>query len=108
LHNGKFPGKPDLILKKHGAIIFIHGCFWHGHSCRFFVWPKSNTEYWQKKIRGNIERDKRTHTLLREQGWRVFIVWECELNKERQETVLLKLTEDIRNNQGSNTQQMDS
>lgn len=77
LSNTKLPGKPDIVLKKYKAVIFVHGCFWHGHSCRYFVWPKSNQEFWQKKIMGNKQNDKTVQEKLHELGYRVCIVWEC-------------------------------
>jgi len=77
LHNGKLPGKPDMVLKKHMAVIFIHGCFWHRHNCRYFVWPKSNREFWREKINGNKKNDKKVIRELHEMGYRICIVWEC-------------------------------
>ena len=77
LYNGKLPGKPDIVLKKHMAVIFIHGCFWHGHNCRYFVWPKSNREFWKIKINGNKRNDKKVIKELHTMGYRICIVWEC-------------------------------
>jgi DNA mismatch endonuclease (patch repair protein) len=77
LHNGKLPGKPDLVLRKYNAVVFIHGCFWHGHNCRYFVWPKSNTEFWKEKIRNNKKNDKKVIEELKEQGYRICVFWEC-------------------------------
>jgi DNA mismatch endonuclease (patch repair protein) len=77
LHNGKLPGKPDMVFKKHSAVVFIHGCFWHGHGCRYFVWPKSNTEFWREKINGNKKNDKKVIKKLSELGYRICIIWEC-------------------------------
>ena len=77
LHNGKLPGKPDLVFKKHMAIVFIHGCFWHRHNCRYFVWPKSNTEFWKKKILGNKRNDQKVIKELQSMGYRICIFWEC-------------------------------
>ena len=76
------PGKPDIVLKKYKTVVFVNGCFWHRHDCGRFVMPASNTEYWEKKINGNVERDKKNTTLLEEQGWRVIVIWECELKKK--------------------------
>lgn len=74
------PGKPDLVFPKHRAVIFVHGCFWHGHDCkRGARMPKSNVDYWRKKIAGNQARDKRNVAALEDLGWRVITVWECEL-----------------------------
>lgn len=88
----KLPGCPDIVLPKYKTVIFVNGCFWHGHKgCKYFVWPKSNAEYWYKKIENNINRDIKNIKLLQEQGWIVLTVWECELKKERAESTLKKL-----------------
>jgi len=79
LHNKKLPGKPDITLKKYKAVVFVDGCFWHGHDCPRFSWPKTRTEFWHKKISGNIERDRKNHIALLEAGWRVGRVWECAI-----------------------------
>ena len=78
----KLPGCPDIVLKKYKAVIFVNGCFWHKHDCGRFVWPSSNAEYWSKKINRNVERDAQNIALLTEQGWRVLIIWECQLKKK--------------------------
>lgn len=75
------PGCPDIVLPKYKTVIFVNGCFWHKHDCPRFVWPSSNEQYWVPKITGNVERDLKNHQLLKEQGWKVIIVWECELKK---------------------------
>lgn len=81
-NDAKLPGKPDIVLPKYKAVIFVNGCFWHGHEgCRYFVWPKNNAEFWKEKITGNIQRDKHNHQLLADQGWRVIEIWECQLMK---------------------------
>lgn len=78
----RLPGKPDIVLPKYKVVIFVNGCFWHGHDgCRYFVWPKNNSEFWKKKIVGNMVRDQKNYALLRELGWRVFVVWECKLKQ---------------------------
>lgn len=79
LHARELPGRPDLVLAKHRAVVFIHGCFWHGHGCPLFRWPKSREEFWRTKIAGNRDRDSRAIEALSAQGWRVAIVWECAL-----------------------------
>lgn len=79
LHGSGIPGKPDLIFPKHRAVLFAHGCFWHGHGCHLFKWPKSREEFWHPKIRQNRERDRVALDRLRENGWRVGEVWECAL-----------------------------
>ena len=76
------PGKPDIVLKKYKTVIFVNGCFWHKHDCGRFVMPSSNTEYWSKKINGNVERDKINIAKLEEMGWRVLVIWECQLKKK--------------------------
>lgn len=74
------PGKPDIVLPKHNSVIFVHGCFWHGHAqCNLFRMPKSKQEFWNKKIAGNIVRDEIAIAKLLEEGWRVCTVWECAL-----------------------------
>lgn len=73
------PGKPDIVLTKYKTIILIHGCFWHGHSCKRASIPKSNTEFWTEKIQSNKERDKKVKTELEKLGWKVLTVWDCEL-----------------------------
>jgi DNA mismatch endonuclease (patch repair protein) len=77
LHNTKLPGKPDLVFKKYNAVVFIHGCFWHRHNCRYFVWPKSNTEFWRNKINGNKKKDKKVIKELQFMGYHFFhCLWE--------------------------------
>lgn len=87
----KLPGCPDIVLKKYNAVIFVNGCFWHKHDCGRFVWPSSNIEYWQRKIERNIERDQNNLKELKNIGWRVFIIWECELKKKIAPSNLEKL-----------------
>lgn len=75
----RLPGSPDLSFPRHRAVVFVHGCFWHGHSCRRGRLPTSNVAYWTPKIAANRERDGRKVSALKAQGWRVFTVWECEI-----------------------------
>lgn len=83
LHNKMLPGKPDICLPKHETVIFVHGCFWHNHTkCKGGRLPKSNLEYWQPKIQRNVERDKMRQRSLRKLGWKVIVIWECELKAE--------------------------
>ncbi|MCR5448350.1 MAG: very short patch repair endonuclease [Solobacterium sp.] len=83
------PGTPDIVLKKHHTVIFVNGCFWHKHdNCKYFVWPKTNIDFWKNKLTKNAERDKLTRTLLEEKGWKVIIIWECELKKDLRECTL--------------------
>ena len=76
------PGKPDIVLKKYNTVIFVHGCFWHMHDCGRFHWPATHEDYWRPKIIGNVERDRQNIGKLKELGWNVIIVWECELKKK--------------------------
>lgn len=85
LHDRSLPGRPDLVFPSRRAVIFIHGCFWHGHDCSLFRWPGTRPEFWRAKISGNIARDARVRGELLERGWRVLDVWECTLRgRERQ------------------------
>ena len=78
----KLPGCPDIVLPKYHTVIFVNGCFWHKHDCPRFVWPSTNEDYWIPKITRNVERDLKNHQILREQGWRVVVVWDCELKEK--------------------------
>lgn len=91
------PGKPDIVLPKYKTVIFVNGCFWHFHNCKYFVWPKQNADFWKSKIMGNVDRDKRNYEELIKAGWNVVIIWECNLKKEREET-LKRITEEIKSN----------
>lgn len=78
LHNSKLPGKPDLVLSRHRKIIFVHGCFWHMHKCRYGrVTPQTRAGFWQNKRMGNVMRDRRNLAALKREGWQVLVVWEC-------------------------------
>jgi len=82
LHRKDLPGKPDLVLVSHRKIIFVHGCFWHMHRCRYGrVKPSTNVKFWQNKREGNRERDRRNIRKLRQQGWKVLVIWECQTKK---------------------------
>ena len=88
----RYPGKPDIVLPKYKTVIFVNGCFWHKHEgCRYFVVPKSNTEFWMNKISRNVERDADNTKKLIDMGWKVVTVWECELKKEKREETLKEL-----------------
>ncbi len=95
LHNSKLPGKPDIILKRYNAIIFVHGCFWHKHDCRLFKWPKTRPEFWKEKILRNVENDKKALSEIQNQEWRVCIIWECSIKGAKKDIteVTNKLTE---------------
>ena len=89
LYSKTLPGKPDIVLLKYHTVIFIHGCFWHGHEgCRYFVIPKTRTEWWLNKINTNRENDRKNGELLKDMGWNVITVWECSLRKEKRESTL--------------------
>ncbi|NSZ75031.1 DNA mismatch endonuclease Vsr [Agrobacterium tumefaciens] len=79
LHDRSLPGKPDIVLPRYRAVIFAHGCFWHGHDCHLFKWPSTRPEFWQAKIARNRAVDERTNAALTEAGWRQAVVWECAL-----------------------------
>jgi DNA mismatch endonuclease (patch repair protein) len=79
LHGRGLVGKPDLVFPKHQAVLFVHGCFWHAHSCALFKLPETRREFWLKKLRSNARRDFRVQTGLAESGWRVGVIWECAL-----------------------------
>lgn len=96
------PGKPDIVLPKYQTIIFIHGCFWHGHNCKKATRPTSNTEFWNTKIQGNIERDKQVKSELKKIGWKILTVWDCELkSKERFDDTMRKLILNLKFNKES-------
>lgn len=73
------PGKPDIVLPRYRAVVFIHGCFWHRHECSLFRWPQSRTDFWREKLDGNAVRDQKALRALDEAGWRHAVVWECSL-----------------------------
>lgn len=91
-----FPGCPDIVLPKFHTVIFVNGCFWHKHDCGRFVWPSSNIEYWIPKIHRNVERDTANYKKLKDMGWKVLIVWECELKKNIREERLERLIRAIK------------
>jgi DNA mismatch endonuclease, patch repair protein len=91
LHRNEFPGKPDIVLRRHSAVIFVHGCFWHCHDCRFgLVQPATRSEFWTAKRRSNVDRDRRNRAALRALGWRVLVVWECETRSPEKVAVKLR------------------
>lgn len=82
VHRKELPGKPDIVLPKYRAIVFVHGCFWHCHpGCKFAVIPMTRRAFWQEKLEKNFNRDKRQIAELEAMGWRVFVIWECEVKK---------------------------
>ncbi|HOI73620.1 MAG TPA: very short patch repair endonuclease [Syntrophales bacterium] len=102
LHDQKLPGKPDLVFPKYKAVIFINGCFWHGHNCQLYTEPKSNTEFWRAKIERNRLNDIKNMISLQKKGWRVMNVWECSLRNRtisEIESVIESLTDWLRSSE---------
>lgn len=90
--NRLLPGKPDIVLPKYRTVIFVHGCFWHRHKgCKETTTPKTRTEWWQAKFNGNVERDRRNQWSLKRDGWRVIVIWECELEAKCGNAISVKL-----------------
>ncbi|NLV23062.1 MAG: DNA mismatch endonuclease Vsr [Syntrophomonadaceae bacterium] len=90
------PGRPDIVLPKYKTVIFVNGCFWHMHEgCSKFVWPSSNQEYWEKKLHKNKQRDIKNIEILKHQGWKVIVIWECELHKKVADNRLKMLCNEI-------------
>ena len=97
LHRKDLPGKPDIVLSKYKTVIFVHGCFWHGHEgCRYFVVPKSRTEWWLNKINRNKTLDEINSAKLQEMGWKVIEIFECQLKKFEIDQTMVWLLEEIR------------
>src|SRR6185312_12233462 len=91
LHRRDLPGTPDIALPRHDAIVLVHGCFWHRHSgCKDASTPKTRTDFWNKKFAENVRRDRDKTAALRDLGWKVFVVWECELRDEEALAINLK------------------
>lgn len=100
LHDRRLPGIPDLVFPKYGCVLFVHGCFWHGHkdpACKLARIPKSNVQFWISKVKSNVERNKRDIGKLTKMGWRVIVVWECQVRKLG---YLLALKDKIKTDQG--------
>lgn len=96
LHNKELPGKPDLTLNKYRTVIFVNGCFWHGHKgCKYFVLPKTRTEWWENKINETIKRDRKSLTELTKLGWNTLVIWECELKPRKRKITLGKTLKKI-------------
>ena len=96
LHVKKLKGNPDIVLKKYNTVIFINGCFWHGHSdCKYAVIPKTRTDWWKDKIQKTAERDNQNYSSLSSEGWNIIIIWECELKPERKTETLNNLITQI-------------
>lgn len=91
------PGKPDIVLPKYKTVVFVNGCFWHAHKgCRWFIPPKSNTDFWNKKFKYNTERDERNYSKLKEMGWKTLVVWECEIRHGDSQKTLIDLCDRIK------------
>lgn len=96
-NDSRLPGKPDIVLPKYKTVIFVNGCFWHGHEdCRYFVWPQNNADFWKNKISGNIQHDRQNRQVLADQGWHIIDIWECELKKNKVNETLSKLVQELR------------
>lgn len=96
--HGKLPGKPDLVFPKYCTVVFVHGCFWHRHEgCRYATTPASNSAFWQKKFENNVYRDQRAQEKLSELGWRVLVIWACELDERRLKALVTKITQGANN-----------
>ena len=92
LHDKQLPGRPDIVLPKYNTVIFVHGCFWHGHkNCKYFTVPKTRTKWWTDKINGNKANDAKAVKGLKKDGWKVIIVWACKLKPAKVEASLLSL-----------------
>lgn len=92
----RLPGSPDIVLPKHRTVVFMHGCFWHGHKgCKIYHLPQTNTEFWLSKIARNQERDQKVWRQLEAKGWSVVIVWECELAKAKMDDTVERVASDI-------------
>jgi len=92
----KLPGKPDIVLKKYKTVILINGCLWHMHEkCKYFVIPKTRTEWWLEKLSKNIKRDEDNKKKLKQLGWKVIEIWECSLKKDKIEQTLMNLLEEL-------------
>ena len=96
LHDKRLPGKPDIVLPKYKSIVQVHGCFWHGHEgCKYFVIPKTKTEWWSDKISRTKEKDKENDQKLKKLGWKVITIFECELKKDKRSHTLENLNEKL-------------
>lgn len=99
LHVKDLPGKPDIVLPKYKTVIFVHGCFWHGHKgCKYYVVPKTKTEWWLNKINTNITNDKKAIAALKKDGWKIITLWECDLKTNKIDNTLPKLLRDLKTN----------
>ena len=96
LNDKKLPGKPDLVFPKLKTVIFVHGCYWHGHeNCKYFVVPKTRTDWWLDKIESNSQRDRENFLRLRRQDWKVITIFECRLKPRKRDKLLNKLMQQL-------------
>lgn len=96
VNDKRLPGKPDIVLPKYRTVIFVHGCFWHGHKdCKYYTIPKTNAEFWRAKVARNQERDQEVWRKLEAKGWSVIIVWECQLKKANLEETIKRVADEI-------------
>ena len=103
INDKRLPGTPDIVLPKYQTVIFVNGCFWHGHEgCRYFVWPQNNADFWKSKIIANVERDRKKEAELNERGWNVIVIWECQLKPRSKDNTLESLVKELEKNHGSN------
>ena len=99
LHVKELPGKPDIVLPKYKTVIFVHGCFWHRHEgCRFAYVPKSRTEFWSKKFEANIQKHQNVFEQLKELGWKVSVIWECEVHMLKKYEYILTILKKLDQN----------
>lgn len=98
LHDIKLPGKPDMVFPKYKTVLFIHGCFWHGHEgCKYYVVPKTRTDWWLAKIKGNKNKDAVSSVRLQQLEWKIIIIWECELKTGKTDITLQKILNEFIN-----------
>lgn len=97
----RLPGSPDIVLPRYKTVVFVNGCFWHGHPrCKYFVWPKNNAEFWHNKIQANIIRDQQKQEQLCARGWNVIVIWECQLRPNARDETLTQLEKALRQQLG--------
>lgn len=97
IHRKDLPGKPDIVLPKYNTVIFVHGCFWHRHKgCKYAYTPKTRVKFWEDKFAGTVKRDKQHLVQLKQNGWKVFIIWECETkDMDRLKKIINKISQEI-------------
>lgn len=97
INDKKLPGKPDIVLPKYKTVIFVNGCFWHGHEdCKYFKLPATRTGWWKEKIEKNIENDLKKHAQLKLAGYKVIVIWECELKGKTKEVTLFEINKSLK------------